>query len=122
MIIYIAALQGVPRQIREAAAIDGANGLQAFYRITLPMILPAITVGVAISLSSSFKVFDVVYALTGGGPGRATQVIALNIFEEAFHRHYRYGYASAKAMILFVMVGLVTLVQLKVMKKREVEA
>ena len=58
MIIYIAALQGVPRQIREAAAIDGANGLQAFYRITLPMILPAITVGVAISLSSSFNLYS----------------------------------------------------------------
>jgi raffinose/stachyose/melibiose transport system permease protein len=67
-------------------------------------------------------VFDVVYALTGGGPGRATQVIALNIFEEAFKDSNRYGYASAKAMILFAIVFLVTLVQLWVMKRNELEA
>ena len=85
------------------------------------MILPAITVGIFVTLNSSFKVFDAVYALTGGGPGRSTQVIALNIFEEAFSMNNRYGYASAKAMILFFIVALITIVQLSFMKKREVE-
>ncbi len=122
MVIYIAALQGVPQQMREAAAIDGANGIQTFMNITLPMIYPAITIGLFVTLNNSFKVFEAVYALTGGGPGRSTQVIALNIYEEAFRLSSRYGYASAKAMILFMIVFIVTLIQLWIMKRREVEA
>ena len=122
MVIYIAALQGVPRQMVEAATMDGANSLQVFFRVRLPMILPAVTIGVFVALNSSFKVFDVVYALTGGGPGRQTQVIALNIFEEAFKLNNRYGYASAKAIILFLIIFLITLVQLRIMKRKEVEA
>lgn len=121
MIIYIAALQGVPQQLKEAASIDGANAIQVFRHVVLPMIYPAITIGIFLTLNSSFKVYDAVYALTGGGPGRATQVIALNIVEEAFSFNNRYGYASAKAMILFLIVFLITLVQLWIMKKREVE-
>jgi raffinose/stachyose/melibiose transport system permease protein len=122
MVIYIASLQGVPQQLKEAAAIDGANALQTFRNVTLPLIYPAITIGLFVTLNNSFKVFDAVFALTGGGPGRATQVIALNIYEEAFNQSSRYGYASAKAMILFIIVFLVTLVQLWIMKRREVEA
>jgi raffinose/stachyose/melibiose transport system permease protein len=122
MVIYIAALQGVPQQLKEAAAMDGANALQTFRNVTLPMIYPAVTIGIFIILNGSFKAFEAVFALTGGGPGRATQVIALNIFEEAFKLSNRYGYASAKAMILFMIVLLVTLIQLWVMKRREVEA
>ncbi len=121
MIIYIAALQGVPSQHKEAAAIDGANSWQIFFKVTLPMIMPALTIGLFITLNGSFKVFDAVYALTGGGPGRATQVIALNIFEEAFNMNHRYGYASAKAMILFFIVFIITMVQLRIMKRKEVE-
>ncbi|MCD9023866.1 carbohydrate ABC transporter permease [Cohnella silvisoli] len=122
MVIYIAAIQGVPQPLKEAAAIDGANTFQTFRNITLPMIYPALTIGIFLTLNSSFKAFDAVYALTGGGPGRATQVIALNIFEEAFSFNSRYGYASAKAMILFLIVFLITIVQLRFMKNREVEA
>ncbi|WP_138752077.1 carbohydrate ABC transporter permease [Paenibacillus sinopodophylli] len=122
MVIYIAALQGVPASLREAAAIDGASSVQAFRYVTLPMIYPAVTIGIFLTLSSSFKVFDAVYALTGGGPGRSTQVIALNIVDEAFRFNQRYGYASAKAIILFIIVLILTVIQLWVMKKREVEA
>lgn len=122
MVIYIAALQGVPEQLKEAAAIDGANAYQVFRNVTLPMIYPALTIGLFVTLNSSFKVFEAVYALTGGGPGRATQVIALNIFEEAFSMSNRYGYASAKAMILFMIVFVITIIQLWIMKRREVEA
>lgn len=121
MIIYIAALQGVPKAHKEAASVDGANSVQIFFKVVLPMIVPSITIGIFIALNSSFKVFDAVYALTGGGPGRATQVIALNIFEEAFNMNHRYGYASAKAILLFLIVFLITLVQLKIMKSKEVE-
>ncbi|CAH1202192.1 Melibiose/raffinose/stachyose import permease protein MelD [Paenibacillus allorhizoplanae] len=122
MVIYIAALQGVPQQLKEAAAIDGANAMQTFRNVTLPMIYPALTIGLFVTLNGSFKVFDAVFALTGGGPGRATQVIALNIYEEAFSLSSRYGYASAKAMILFLIVLIITLVQLWIMKRKEVEA
>ncbi|MEX2443608.1 MAG: sugar ABC transporter permease [Alkalispirochaeta sp.] len=121
MVIYIAALQGVPVQLKEAAAIDGASRFRLFRSVVLPMILPSVTIGVFLSLNMSFKVFEVVYALTGGGPGRATQVIALNIFEEAFNMSNRYGYASAKATLLFALVFAITLVQLRVMKSREVQ-
>ncbi|MFC4303740.1 carbohydrate ABC transporter permease [Cohnella boryungensis] len=122
MVIYIAALQGVPKQLKEAASIDGANAWQTFRGVTLPMIYPAITIGIFLTLNSSFKAFDAVYALTGGGPGRATQVVAMNIYEEAFSFNSRYGYASAKAMILFLIVFLITMAQLRIMKSREVEA
>lgn len=122
MIIYIAAIQGIPAALLESAAIDGAGPFQVFRHISLPMILPAVTIGIFLTLNSSFKVFDAVYALTGGGPGRATQVVALNIFEEAFNMNNRYGYASAKAMILFLIVFLITMIQLWLMKRRELEA
>ena len=119
MVIYIAAIQGIPAALLESAAIDGAGPFQVFRHISLPLILPAVTIGIFLTLNSSFKVFDAVYALTGGGPGRATQVVALNIFEEAFNMNNRYGYASAKAMVLFLIVFLITMVQLWLMKRRE---
>jgi raffinose/stachyose/melibiose transport system permease protein len=122
MVIYIAALQGVPKTLKEAAAIDGAGAFSLFRNVTLPMIYPALTIGVFLTLNGSFKVFDAVYSLTGGGPGRSTQVIAINIFEEAFSFSNRYGYASAKAMILFGIVLVISIVQLAVMKRREVRA
>lgn len=122
MVIYIAALQNVPQALKEAAAIDGANAFQIFRNVTLPMIFPALTIGLFLTLNSSFKVFEAVFALTGGGPGRATQVISMNIYEEAFSFSNRFGYASAKAMILFAIVFVITIVQLAVMKRRELEA
>jgi raffinose/stachyose/melibiose transport system permease protein len=122
MVIYIASLQGVPQHLKEAAAIDGANAIKTFRYVTLPMIYPALTIGIFLTLNGSFKAFDAVYSLTGGGPGRSTQVIALNIFEEAFKSSNRYGYANAKAMILFLVVFLITLIQLWLMKRREVES
>lgn len=81
MIIYMAALQGVSPQLKEAAYLDGASGWQTFWHITLPMISHALTICVFWTLNSSFQVFDVIYTLTGGGPGRATQSVALNIYE-----------------------------------------
>ena len=121
MIIYIAALQSIPTSLVEAARIDGANKLQVIWHVIRPLIMNSITIGIFISLSASFKVFDQVYALTGGGPGRATQVVSLNIFMEAFAMRSRYGYASAKAIILFVTILLITGIQLMVMKRKEVE-
>jgi raffinose/stachyose/melibiose transport system permease protein len=121
MIIYMAALQGVSPQLTEAARLDGANAWQVFWRVVFPMITPALTICIFWTLNASFQVFDVIYTLTGGGPGRATQAVAVNIYEEAFRGNVRYGYATAKSTVLFLFVLTVTMVQLKLMKSKEQE-
>lgn len=121
MIIYMAALQGVSPQLTEAAKLDGANAWQVFWRIIFPMITPALTICIFWTLNASFQVFDVIYTLTGGGPGRATQTVAVNIYEEAFRGNVRFGYATAKSMVLFLFVLTITMVQLKLMKSKEQE-
>ncbi len=121
MIIYMAALRGVPEQLKEAARLDGANAWQTFWRVIFPLIRHAITICVFWMLNSAFQVFDVVYTLTGGGPGRATQTVALNIYEEAFRGNIQYGYATAKSTVLFLIVLVITALQLSLMKRKEEE-
>ena len=121
MIIYMAALQGVPANLKEAAAIDGASSWQIFQKIILPLINHAVTICIFWSLNAGFQVFDVIYTLTGGGPGRATQSVAVNIYEEAFRGNIRYGYATAKSTILFIIVLIITALQLNITGKRDVE-
>ena len=121
MIIYIAALQGVPKTLYEAALVDGAGSFRRFISVTIPMIRQAFTICLFITLNGAFQVFDVVYALTGGGPGRATQVVALNIYEEAFGRSNRFGYATAKSMLVFLIILAITSLQLVAMKRKEQE-
>jgi len=121
MIIYMAALQGVPANLKEAAAIDGASSWQIFQKIILPLINHAVTICIFWSLNAGFQVFDVIYTLTGGGPGRATQSVAVNIYEEAFRGNIRYGYATAKSTILFIIVLIITTLQLNITGKRDVE-
>jgi raffinose/stachyose/melibiose transport system permease protein len=122
MLIYLAALQGVPQELKEAAVIDGANAVQSFFKVVLPMIMHSITICTFLTLAGAFKAFDIVFALTAGGPVRATEVMGLNIYQTAFAGNMRFGYASAKSMILFLIILVVTLIQLNVLKKREVEA
>ena len=121
MVIYIAGLQGVSTSLVEAAVVDGATPLQRLRFITLPLIKQSFTICLFVTLNSAFQVFDVVYALTGGGPGRATQVVSINIYEEAFSRSNRFGYATAKSTILFLVILIVTLIQINLMKRREEE-
>lgn len=121
MIIYMAALQGVPSHLKEAASIEGANSWQIFWKVVFPMIYHAFSICIFWTLNSTFQVFDVIYSLTGGGPGRATQSVAINIYEEAFKGNIRYGYATAKSTVLFIIVLIITLIQLRVMKRKEQE-
>jgi raffinose/stachyose/melibiose transport system permease protein len=121
MIIYIAALQGVDNTLKEAASIDGATPFQTLTKVVLPSIMPALTIGIFVTLNNSFKVFDVVFSLTGGGPGRSTQVIAMNIFAEAYSLNNRYGYASAKSVVLFLIILIITLIQLTLMRRKEID-
>lgn len=121
MIIYMAALPGVPANLKEAASIDGADSWQNFWKIVFPLISHAITICVFWALNAGFQVFDVIYTLTGGGPGRATQSVAINIYEEAFRGNIRYGYATAKSTVLFIIVLAVTAVQLRITGRKEQE-
>lgn len=116
MVIYLAALQGIPHELYEAARIDGASPWQCFRKITLPMLTPT-TFFVSIMLTiSCFKVFDLIFTMTQGGPGRATNVLVMHIYQSAFV-DYKFGYASAVAVILFLIVLLVTLIQFRAEKK-----
>lgn len=121
MIIYMAAIQGVPKSLIEAAYLDGADRFKTFLKIIMPMIMHAVTICIFWTLNASFQVFDVIYTLTGGGPGRATQSVAINIYEEAFRGNMRFGYATAKSTILFLLILVITVIQLTVMKRREQE-
>ena len=121
MIIYMAALQGVPSDLKEAASLDGAGPWKRFWKVVFPLIRHAVTICVFWTLNAGFQVFDVVYALTGGGPGRATQSAAIHIYEEAFKGNIRYGYATAKSVVLFLIVLLVTAIQIRITQRKEQE-
>ncbi|MDQ0197995.1 raffinose/stachyose/melibiose transport system permease protein [Neobacillus ginsengisoli] len=121
MIIYIAALQNVPQELIEAAKIDGANRWQILRHITMPMVAPAVTICLFLTTASSFKVFDANLSLTGGGPFKSTEMLALNIYTEAFVNN-RYGVGEAKALIFFIVVAAITIIQVTISKKKEVES
>ena len=121
MILYIAGLQTIPKDVLEAAKLDGCVGIKKIAYIELPLLMTTVTVNLFVSIANSFKAFDIPFALTGGGPGGSTQTIALDIYNDAFGS-FRYGYASAKSVILFLMVAAVTLVQLWITRKNEVQA
>ncbi len=121
LVIYIAGLQTVPRDVIEASLLDGAGSATRLWRITLPMIMPSVTVCVFYSLSNALKSFDVIFSLTSGGPGTATTSIALDIYKTAFGAS-RFGYGSAKSVLLFLLILTVTLFQVTAFKRREVEA
>ena len=107
MVILLAGLQGIPREYYEAAAIDGATRFQGLRHITIPLLAPALTFCLSISLISSFQVFDQVYVMTNGGPAGATQVLVERIVAHAFS-YSRMGYASAMSWVLFALIFTVT--------------
>lgn len=116
MVIYLAALQDIPRYLYEAAELDGAGRLQKFKLITLPMLTPATFFVVIMLTINCFKVFDLIFVMTGGGPGRATNVLVYHIYNSAFI-DFKFGYSSAVAMVLFVIVLVITIVQFRMEKK-----
>lgn len=116
MIVYLAALQGISSSLYEAASIDGANGWQKLLYVTIPMLTPT-TFFVLIMLTiQCFKVFDLVYVMTGGGPGNATKTLVNYIYDKAFIS-WEFGPASAGAIILFAVVLVITLIQFHGEKK-----
>jgi len=115
MIIYLAGLQGIPRQLYEAAEIDGAGMWAKFRYVTLPMLTPVIFFNLIMSVVWSFQVFTQVYVMTGGqgGPADSTLVLVLYIYQQAFKFHHM-GYASALAWVLFIIIMLFTAAQFRV--------
>lgn len=120
MVIYVAYLENVPQDMVEAAEIDGASAWQRFRHIVFPLVAPAFTVSLFLTLSNSFKLYDQNLSLTGGGPYNSTQMVAMNIYKTAFSENLM-GYAQAKAVIFFIIVAAIALTQVYFNKKREVE-
>ncbi len=120
IVLYIAGLQAVPRDVLEAATVDGASATKRFFRITLPLLGPSITICLFMSLTNGLKVFDIILALTQGGPGGSTYSATLDIYREAF-QYNNYGLGSAKALIFFLIVLILTQFVLKISRRKEVE-
>ena len=119
MIIYITGIQAIPEDVVEAAEVDGANFWQTLLRIKFPLIMPSFTICLFMTLSNCFKIYDVNVSLTGGGPNKATEMLAMNIYNEIFSLNH-YGYGQAKAIVFFIVVAIITLIQVSITKKREV--
>ena len=116
MVILLAGLQSIPSDVYEAALVDGANGWQRFWRITLPLLSPSTFFVVVISLINGFQVFDQVYVMTGGGPSGSSQVVVGHIYDLTF-RYGRAGEASALSWILFAVILVITVVQIRGQRK-----
>ncbi|MBW4082394.1 carbohydrate ABC transporter permease [Paenibacillus sp. S150] len=121
MVIYIASLSNVSKEVLEAAEIDGASRMQVLRNIIVPLIMPAVTIGLFLAISWSFKMFDLNLSLTKGGPFKSTESVAMNIYNEAFLNN-RYGLGTAKALLFFLIVAIITVIQVRVTKSKEVEA
>lgn len=113
MVIYLAGLQGINPDLKEAAELDGANRWQTFWNVTLPQLRPTTFFVVVMLTIASFKVYDQMFMITQGGPGDATITLVYDIYNVAFVNTPKYGYASAISMVLFVLVLIVTLIQFK---------
>ncbi len=121
VVVYLAGLQGVPAELYEAAAIDGAGPVRRFRAITWPLLAPALTINTVVLLISGFKVFDHIQVITHGGPGTGTTAtIAYNVLQTGFVANRR-GYASAMAVLMLVIIGTVSAIVLKVLQRREVD-
>ncbi|MBE6119143.1 MAG: sugar ABC transporter permease [Erysipelotrichaceae bacterium] len=121
MIIYIAGLQSIPEDMMEAAEIDGANRIQKLFKITIPMMMPSITICTFLSITNGFKLFDQNLALTAGEPAKMSEMMALNIFNTFYGRSGFEGVGQAKAVLFFILVVLIGLIQLKITRNKEVE-
>ena len=120
IVLYIAGLQAIPKDVLEAATVDGVTSWKRFFLITLPLLGPSITTCIFMSLTNAVKVFDIILALTKGGPGGTTYSATLDIYREAFQNN-NYGLGSAKALIFFVVILVLTQAVLKIMNSRQVD-
>lgn len=121
MIIYIAGLQSIPGDVMEAAAIDGAGSIYRLFKITIPMMMPSITICTFLSITNGFKLFDQNLSLTAGEPSKMSEMMALNIYNTFFGRTGWEGVGQAKAVLFFILVVGIGLIQLKITRSKEVQ-
>ena len=121
MIIYISGIQNIPGELIEAAQIDGANKVQLLRYVTIPMVMPSITICTFLTLTNGFKLFDQNLALTNGGPDKMSEMLALNIYNTFYGRTGWEGVGQAKAVIFFIIVGVIALIQNKLTTSKEVQ-
>jgi multiple sugar transport system permease protein len=114
-LLIFAGLQTIPRQLYEAAAIDGSGEIRSFFKITLPLLRPVLALVMVVSITGSFQIFDTVSVTTRGGPGNATRVIYYYIYEMAFSRNH-FGYGLAMAVALFALLAVIAYAQLRLMR------
>lgn len=122
MVIYIAGLQAVPEDVIEAARVDGASNRNILFQVTIPLMMPAITVCTFLTITNGFKMFDQNLALTNGAPSRLSELLALNIFNTFYGRAGFEGVGQAKAVIFLIIVAGVALIQNRLTTSREVQA
>jgi len=115
MVIFIAALQGIPDSIKDAAKIDGANWWQMLTKIIIPLLMPTILLTAVLTMISAFQVFDIIQVMTDGGPKDQTQVLLLNIYNYAF-RYQKMGWAAAVSIVMFLLVFSISLVQTRLLR------
>ncbi|RKM62647.1 sugar ABC transporter permease [Butyrivibrio sp. XB500-5] len=119
MIVYITGIMAIPADVLEAAQVDGANYMQTLFKVKFPMLMPSFTICLFLSLSNCFKIYDVNISLTGVGPNYQSEMFSLNIYNEIFSLS-NFGYGQAKAIIFFLIIAVITLIQVSITKKREV--
>jgi len=121
MVIYIAGLQSIPVDLYEAAEIDGAKSFAKFRYVTFPLVAPAFTINIILSLIGTLKIFDQIYALTNGGPGYSTDSVATMIYKLGFGTQSEWGYGTAMSVTLFILVLIITCIVVPLLRKREVD-
>lgn len=121
MIIYISGIQNIPGELIEAAKIDGASPRQILKSVTIPMVMPSITICTFLTLTNGFKLFDQNLALTNGAPSKMSEMLALNIYNTFYGRNGYEGVGQAKAVIFFIIVGLIAVIQNKLTRSKEVQ-
>ncbi|MDY2698071.1 MAG: carbohydrate ABC transporter permease [Suilimivivens sp.] len=121
MIIYIAGIQNVPGDLIEAAKIDGASKFQILKNVTIPMVMPSITICTFLTLTNAFKLFDQNLALTAGNPSNRSELLALNIYNTFYGRNGWEGVGQAKAVVFFILVAVIAIIQLRATRSKEVQ-
>ena len=122
MIIYIAGIQNIPGDLTDAAEVDGAKPTQVLRHVTIPMVMPSITICLFLTLTNSFKLFDQNLSLTAGAPAKQSEMMALNIFNTFYGSTGYEGVGQAKAVVFFLLVAAIAFIQLRLTQSREVES
>ena len=118
MVIFLAGLHSIPREIYEAAAVDGAGGWRRFRHVVLPLLAPAMTINLMLSIIGGLKLFDQVWVMTAGGPGTATETLSTLIYKNAF-QFGEFAYSAALALVLTVFVAVVSGAQYRILRRQE---